>query len=208
MIKTDSLILLVLHHAGYTLHSAIHQARRDLKCVIHLHTPAVVSVSAMKCGLLPLSQEALACGKISYHDYHGILIEQEIKKILVKDLGPTNKVMILRNHGFVACGETIEEAWYYAFNLINASEIQARAGLVGIDQLYLQSSEKDTEVADILRGNTKGTFNAKQWEKGQLEFECLMRMLDDAGYCTGYLYHQPLTYATEKTMAMTTVEGT
>lgn len=135
-----------INHAGYTLHSAIHKARPDLKCVIHLHTPAVVSVSAMKCGLLPLSQESLACGKISYHDYHGILIEQEIKKIIVEDLGPTNKVMILRNHGFVACGETIEEAWYYAFNLIIASEIQARAGLVGIDQLYLQSSEKAAEA--------------------------------------------------------------
>jgi adducin len=100
----------------------------------------------MKCGLLPLSQEALICGKISYHDYRGILIDQEVKKIIVEDLGPINKVMILRNHGFVACGETIEEAWYYAFNMIKASEIQARAVSIGIDQLYLQSSEEEKQA--------------------------------------------------------------
>jgi adducin len=100
----------------------------------------------MKCGLLPLSQDALFCGKISYHDYRGILIEDDVKKLLVEDLGPINKVMILRNHGFVACGETIEEAWKYAFNVINACEVQVRAAPVGIDQLYLPSNEQQKRV--------------------------------------------------------------
>jgi adducin len=100
----------------------------------------------MKCGLLPLCQEALVCGNVSYHDYRGIVIDQDIKKILVEDLGPINKVMILRNHGFVACGETVEEAWRYAYNMIKASEIQARAVPVGIDQLYLQSGEKEKQA--------------------------------------------------------------
>jgi adducin len=111
-----------------------------------LHTPAVAAVSAMKCGLLSLSQEALVCGEISYHDYRGILIDDNVKRILVDDLGPINKVLILRNHGFVACGETIEEAWRYAFNVINACEIQVRAGLIGIDQLYISSNEEQKRV--------------------------------------------------------------
>lgn len=135
-----------INHAGYTLHSAIHKARPDLKCVIHLHTPAAVAISAMKCGFLTLSQEALFCGNVSYHDYSGILIDQNVKKKIVEDLGPTNRVMILRNHGFVACGETVEEAWRYAYNMIKASEIQARSLSVGIDQLYSQLDEKDAWV--------------------------------------------------------------
>jgi adducin len=135
-----------INRAGYTLHSAIHKARPDIKCIVHLHTPAVAAVSAMKCGLLPLSQDALFCGKISYHDYRGILIEDDVKKLLVEDLGPINKVMILRNHGFVACGETIEEAWKYAYNVINACEVQVRAAPLGIDQLYLPSNEQQKRV--------------------------------------------------------------
>lgn len=135
-----------INRAGYTLHSAIHKARPDIKCIVHLHTPSVAAVSAMKCGLLPLSQDALFCGKISYHDYRGILIEDDVKKLLVEDLGPINKVMILRNHGFVACGETIEEAWKYAYNVINACEVQVRAAPLGIDQLYLPSNEQQKRV--------------------------------------------------------------
>jgi adducin len=135
-----------INHAGYTLHSAIHKARPDLKCVIHLHTPAAVAISAMKYGLLTLSQEALFCGKVSYHDYSGILIDQNVKKKIVEDLGPNNKVMILRNHGFVACGETVEEAWRYAYNMIRACEIQARSMSVGIDQLHSPLDEKDAWV--------------------------------------------------------------
>ena len=146
-----------INRAGYTLHSAIHKARPDLKCIIHLHTPAVAAVSAMKCGLLPLSQDALFCGKISYHDYRGILIEDDVKKLLVEDLGPINKVMILRNHGFVACGESIEEAWKYAFNVINACEVQVRAAPLGIDQLYLPSNEQQKRVRRTGRQATKHT---------------------------------------------------
>ena len=112
----------------------------------------------MKCGLLPLSQDALFCGKISYHDYRGILIEDDVKKLLVEDLGPINKVMILRNHGFVACGETIEEAWKYAFNVINACEVQVRAAPLGIDQLHLPSSEQQKRVRSSLDTNQQVIF--------------------------------------------------
>ncbi|CAF2825558.1 unnamed protein product [Rotaria sp. Silwood2] len=195
-----------INRAGYTLHSAIHKARPDLKCIIHLHTPAVAAVSSMKCGLLPLSQDALFCGKISYHDYRGILIEDDVKKLLVEDLGPINKVMILRNHGFVACGETIEEAWKYAFNVINACEVQVRAAPIGIDQLYLPSSEQQKRVADVLHGNLNEATGDKKWKIGELEFESLMRILDNAGFRTGYVYRQPLIRTIDKITTFKDVE--
>ncbi|CAF1111134.1 unnamed protein product [Rotaria sordida] len=172
-----------INRAGYTLHSAIHKARPDLKCIIHLHTPAVAAVSSMKCGLLPLSQDALFC-----------------------DLGPINKVMILRNHGFVACGETLEEAWKYAFNVINACEVQVRAAPMGIDQLYLPSNEQQKRVADVLHGNLNEATGDKKWKIGELEFESLMRILDNAGFRTGYVYRQPLIRTIDKTTTFKDVE--
>ena len=81
--------------AGFVLHSAIHTARPDIKAIIHLHYPACVAVSAMKCGLLPASQEAAIIGDISYHDYKGLLVEPEERKLIGSNLGPFNKVNYL-----------------------------------------------------------------------------------------------------------------
>ncbi|CAF3272465.1 unnamed protein product, partial [Rotaria sp. Silwood2] len=195
-----------INRAGYTLHSAIHKARPDLNCVIHLHTPAVASISAISGDILPLSQEALSCGKISYHDYRGILIEGDVKSLLAKDLGPTNKVMILRNHGFVACGETIEEAWQYAFIVIRASEIQVCTTSVAIDQLYLSSGEQHQRVANILQDYTNDTSDDLKYKTNEIEFECLIRNLDNAGYRTGYHYQKPLLDTGNMKTAITAVE--
>ena len=78
----------------------------------------------MKCGLIPISQESLIVGNVSYYDYKGILVEEEQKDEIIRSLGPHNKVLFLRNHGVVAMGETIEEAYHYAYNVIQACEIQ------------------------------------------------------------------------------------
>ncbi|VDN57811.1 unnamed protein product [Dracunculus medinensis] len=111
-----------INQAGYVLHSAIHKARRDVNCVLHLHTPVVSAVSSMKSGLLPICQEALIIGPIAYHDYKGILNDENEKESIVQDLGDKN-VMLLRNHGFVVCGSTAEEALHLAFNTIIAFQI-------------------------------------------------------------------------------------
>uniref|UniRef100_A0A3Q3FUG1 Adducin 1 (alpha) n=1 Tax=Labrus bergylta TaxID=56723 RepID=A0A3Q3FUG1_9LABR len=113
-----------VNQAGFTLHSAIYAARPDVKCIVHIHTPAGAAVSAMKCGLLPISPEALSLGEVTYHDYHGILVDEEESTLIQKNLGPTSKVLILRNHGLVSVGETVEEAFYYIHNLVTACEIQ------------------------------------------------------------------------------------
>lgn len=80
----------------------------------------------MKSGLLPLSQESCLLGDISYHSYRGLVVDPAEKDGLAKDLGVHNKVMLLRNHGAVCCGETIEEAFFYAYHLMLACDTQVR----------------------------------------------------------------------------------
>ncbi|XP_076460778.1 protein hu-li tai shao-like isoform X3 [Babylonia areolata] len=193
--------------AGFTLHSAIHQARPDIRCIIHLHTPAAVAVSASKCGLLPMSQEALICGKISYHDYRGILVDQEERDQLARNLGPMNKVMFLRNHGVVACGETIEEAFHYSFNVMAAVETQMKAMPVGLDNLILVDEETQEKTFKVGSQGGGGTdTSGRKYKCGELEWEALMRTLDNSGYRTGHIYKQPLMKQEKKEKTNSDVE--
>lgn len=183
-----------VNQAGFTLHSAIYAARPDVKCVVHIHTPAGAAVSAMKCGLLPISPEALSLGEVAYHDYHGILVDEEEKVLIQKNLGPKSKVLILRNHGLVSVGESVEEAFYYIHNLVVACEIQVRtlASAGGPDNLVLLDPGKYKAKSRSL-GSPSGesTASPPKWLIGEQEFEALMRMLDNLGYRTGYPYRYP-----------------
>ena len=106
-----------LNMAGFVLHSTIHEARPDVNAVIHVHTAAAAGISSVKSGLLPLSQEALIIGDVGYHNYRGVLIDDEMRKIIAKDLGSHN-VLILRNHGVAICGATLEEAYLRLINFM------------------------------------------------------------------------------------------
>ncbi|XP_005554390.3 alpha-adducin isoform X2 [Macaca fascicularis] len=183
-----------VNQAGFTLHSAIYAARPDVKCVVHIHTPAGAAVSAMKCGLLPISPEALSLGEVAYHDYHGILVDEEEKVLIQKNLGPKSKVLILRNHGLVSVGESVEEAFYYIHNLVVACEIQVRtlASAGGPDNLVLLNPEKYKSKSRSPGSPVgEGTGSLPKWQIGEQEFEALMRMLDNLGYRTGYPYRYP-----------------
>ncbi|XP_030420072.1 alpha-adducin isoform X9 [Gopherus evgoodei] len=183
-----------VNQAGFTLHSAIYAARPDVKCIVHIHTPAGAAVSAMKCGLLPISPEALSLGEVAYHDYHGILVDDEEKVLIQKNLGPKSKVLILRNHGLVSVGETIEEAFYYIHNLVVACEIQVRtlASAGGPDNLVLLDPGKyKAKSRSPESPAAEGTVSHPKWQIGEQEFEALMRMLDNLGYRTGYPYRCP-----------------
>ncbi|CAG2197636.1 ADD [Mytilus edulis] len=171
-----------INKAGFTLHSAIHQARPDIKCIIHLHTPEVVAVSTMKCGFLPLSQESLIVGDVSFHDYNGILVDQEERDALQRSLGPTNKVMFLRNHGVVTCGSTVEEAYHYAVNVMSACLTQTKAVPAGVDNLILVSEEiKKT----LERSGRKPRWWWCRHRRQEMEDRRIR------GYRTGYLYRLP-----------------
>src|SRR5258708_14703891 len=113
--------------AGFTIHSAIHAARADALCVMHLHTDYGIAVSAQKDGLLPLSQQAmLVLSSLAYHDYEGVALNDDEKPRLVADLGDETS-MILRNHGLLTVGRTAAEAFLAMFLLERACKIQILA---------------------------------------------------------------------------------
>lgn len=120
-----------VNKAGFVIHSAVHMARPDLHCVIHTHTAAGMAVSAQEHGLLPITQHALKFyGRLSYHAYEGIALSLEERARVVADLGPRNKALILRNHGLLAGGGSVAEAFHEIYFLERAcqAQVQAMAG--------------------------------------------------------------------------------
>lgn len=119
-----------VNRAGFVIHSAIHAARPDLHCVIHTHTAAGMAVSAQADGLRPISQHALKFyNRLAYHDYEGIALDTAERERLVADLG-THSAMILRNHGLLAAGSNVADAFQNIYFLERAcqAQIQALAG--------------------------------------------------------------------------------
>ena len=141
--------------AGFVIHSAVHEARHDVGCVLHVHSPDGVAVSAQKEGLLPISQQStLALASIGYHDYEGIALLDDEKPRLVADLGH-NINLILRNHGLLTVGPTVADAYLAMYNLQRACEVQikAQAGggpLIHVDPKILSGVE--TNVERVLQG--------------------------------------------------------
>jgi ribulose-5-phosphate 4-epimerase/fuculose-1-phosphate aldolase len=116
-----------INAAGFTIHSAIHAARPDAGCVIHLHTEAGMALSMLEEGLLPLTQTAMFFhGRIAFHDYEGIALHLDERERLVRDLGDKS-VMILRNHGTLVASPTIGEAFVTMFLLEKAARAQLQA---------------------------------------------------------------------------------
>src|SRR5213595_2143357 len=116
-----------INPAGFTIHSAVHEAREDAQCVMHLHTRIGIAVSAQKNGLLPLSQQAMfALSSLAYHDYEGLALDGQEKPRLVADFGD-KKFMILRNHGLLTVGRNAAEAFLGMFLLERACKIQILA---------------------------------------------------------------------------------
>jgi ribulose-5-phosphate 4-epimerase/fuculose-1-phosphate aldolase len=113
--------------AGFTIHSAVHEARADAHCVLHLHTNAGIAVSIQREGLQPLSQTSLfALASVGYHDYEGVALNEDEKPRLVADLGERN-FLILRNHGTLTVGGSVGEAFLAMYILERACQIQVMA---------------------------------------------------------------------------------
>ncbi|MEE6507272.1 hypothetical protein FKM82_019014 [Ascaphus truei] len=191
----------------FILHSAIYSARPDVRCIIQLHTPATAAVSAMRCGLLAISHDALLAGEVVYYDYNGDMEEEKDRIELQKCLGPTCKILVLRNHGVVALGESVEEAFYKIFHLQAACEIQVSAlpSAGGPENLILLDREKYRSHEAGTVGWAGSMFGPMQKSRlGEHEFEALMRMMDNLGYRTGYTYRHP--FVQEKTRHKSEVE--
>lgn len=122
-----------INPAGFTIHSAVHAAREDALCVMHLHTDYGIAVSAQKDGLLPISQQSMfPLASLAYHDYEGLALNEEEKPRLVSDLGDKN-YMILRNHGLLTIGRTAAEAFLSMYILERACRIQILAQSGGVE---------------------------------------------------------------------------
>jgi ribulose-5-phosphate 4-epimerase/fuculose-1-phosphate aldolase len=119
--------------AGFVIHSALHMAREDAKCVMHLHTIAGQAVSAQEEGLSPTCQTAMVAmtGGVAYHNYEGVAVELDERARLIADMGAKN-VMILRNHGLLAVGETVAEAFTRMYFLERACQVQVAAQTGGV----------------------------------------------------------------------------
>jgi ribulose-5-phosphate 4-epimerase/fuculose-1-phosphate aldolase len=148
-----------INPAGFTIHSAVHAAREDALCVMHLHTDNGIAVSAQADGLLPISQQALfVLASLGYHDYEGLALNDEEKPRLVADLG-RKTFLILRNHGLLTIGQSVPDAFLSMFLLERACRIQilAQAGggkLIPIsDKILEQIPAQEAIVTQGGRGN-------------------------------------------------------
>jgi ribulose-5-phosphate 4-epimerase/fuculose-1-phosphate aldolase len=149
--------------AGFTIHSAVHGARDELHCVMHTHSEAGMAVSAMKCGLLSISQHAMRFhNRLSYHDYEGIALDLEERERLVADLG-TTKAMILRNHGLLSAGATVAEAFSILFYLEKCCRSQIMALSAGGPDALIVPSEEVCEHTAKQFENVTESLPMRDW---------------------------------------------
>ncbi len=164
-----------INAAGYVIHSAVHAARPDVQCVIHTHTRAGMAVSALTCGLLPLTQTAMRFAKIPYHDYESVAIDISERQRLVADLG-MSEAMILRNHGLLAVGPSVAQAFNTLYWLEMACKAQVDA-LSSNRELCVPSAAIVEKTWHLYQPTTRRPF-------GELEWPAMLRLMDrkDASY--------------------------
>lgn len=165
--------------AGFVIHSAIHGARSDAQCVLHTHTKAGCAVAAQRDGLLPLNQISMEFyGNVAYHDYEGIALDFDEQKRLVKDLGD-KPVLILRNHGLLTVGETVQQAFLRMYYLEKACEIQLAAQAGG--QALVVPSETVCAHTERQFNEPNRQLNETQIADGDgygLAWTALLRLID------------------------------
>ncbi len=164
--------------AGFTIHSAVHMAREDAAAVLHLHTPAGQAVSAMADGLLPHTQTAMIVHHdLSYHDYEGIATDLDERARIVADLG-TRHAMLLRNHGTLAVGRSVADAFVRMYFLERACEAQVMMLSAGRARL----NEPRGDVGGVVRDQVNSP--GMQMASERLAWPALLRKLDriDPGF--------------------------
>src|SRR5271163_1936277 len=159
-----------INPAGFTIHSAIHAAREDAQCVLHVHSLNGAAVSAQKCGLLPISQQSIfVLSSLAYHDYEGVALREDEGPRLVRDLGGKNFFM-LRNHGLITIANNVPDAFLllYIFEAACMIQVRAQAGggeLVPVDPQIVATGQQQAETV------THGAGGALVWP-------ALLRKLD------------------------------
>ena len=156
--------------AGFNIHSAIHAAREDAQCVLHVHSINGVAVSAQKDGLLPISQQSIfVLASLAYHNYEGVALNEDEKPRLVRDLGDNN-FLILRNHGLATVAENIPDAFLFMYLFQSACMIQVRAQAGGSNLIPID--------ARIIAGAKAQAKQVTRGAGGALAWPALLRKLD------------------------------
>jgi ribulose-5-phosphate 4-epimerase/fuculose-1-phosphate aldolase len=162
-----------INPAGYTIHSAVHEVRHDVACVVHIHTAAGIAVSAQKQGLLPLSQQSLfVLSSLAYHGYEGVALNHDEKARLQADLGDKN-FMILPNHGLLTASNSIADTFLMMFTLQRACEIQVMAQGGGAELIHIPQ-----QILDGAKAMVAGVMKSAQGMGGSLAWPALLRKLD------------------------------
>jgi ribulose-5-phosphate 4-epimerase/fuculose-1-phosphate aldolase len=156
--------------AGFVIHSAVHAARDDANCVLHVHSVNGIAVSAQPKGLLALSQHSIfVVSSLAYHDYEGVALVDDEKPRLVADLGD-KRFLMLRNHGLLTVGRTVAEAFVamYLFETSCMIQVRAQAGGGGVN----------TIGAAIVDGAQAQWSQVTRGSGGGLAWPALLRRLD------------------------------
>ena len=158
---------------GFITHGSIYKARKDVNAIFHLHTPDTVAVSAMKCGLLPLSQWALHFyQRIKYHDYNSLLLSGDTHaKHLVDDLAES-KIMLMRNHGLLTNGSTIQEALFFVYHLELACKTQCK---------ILSSNRRFVMPSSVIAEKSARDLLSFESGLGQRDWKAWVRLLERKG---------------------------
>jgi len=167
-----------INKSGYVIHGAIHKARPEVKCVLHTHTRAGIAVSAMNCGLLPLSQTSIRFhGHIGYHDFEGPAVDLDERERIVKDLGPHN-ALVMRNHGLLTCGPSVPEAFNLMYQLERSCRSQVDA-MAARTELNVPGENVLAHTAHLYQPGTRRPY-------GVLEWPAMLRLLDAEQNNSGY----------------------
>lgn len=158
----------VINPAGFTIHSAVHEARHEDQCALHVHTDETIAIASLKEGLLPLSQYSMfALASLSYHDYEGLAVNQDEKKRLQDDLGNTN-FMLLRNHGALTMGRTIGDAFMHMYDLSRACKIQLQIMATSMEPIFVEQ-----KIVDGIKAQANIVHSGKTG--GQTAWPAMMR---------------------------------
>ena len=173
--KTDH----VINPAGFVIHSAVHAARHDAKCVLHTHTVAGMAIATMEEGLQPMFQKAMRFyDGVAYHDFEGVAEDLDERERLVQDLGE-NDYLVLRNHGLLVCGPTIGQAFKEMFAMEKACKTQLA---------IMQAGGKVIKISDNLLQHTAQQFarNRAVTKERPSGWASMKKMLDrvNPGYDT------------------------
>ena len=147
--------------AGFVIHGAIHEAKPELHCVIHTHSLAGMAVASLKKGLLPMTQTAMRFDKVATHDYEGVVLDMGERKRLLDNLGDAD-VMLLRNHGLLAVGRTVAQAFNNIYRLERACRSQLMA-MGGADQIVLPPPDVIEKTVHMYRPGTRRPYGLLEW---------------------------------------------